>query len=141
MLAQKNDLVAETMLLRKYAGLKWHDPDSDQLFVALTDNLEWCGHTGCCIIGVGESGESEAWSINVLPKLIKKTKQDHDLNVHFVHLSSEEKARWKVAKAIALKALQDEEGARKPKARNTNNNKSAKRKRSDSSDSGSLSDD
>jgi hypothetical protein len=104
--SKTNDLVHETKLLRKYGGLRWIDPDSEsnQMFVADRDNLEWRRGLGWCVIAVGEDGNMEPWPVKLLPILIKKTTQEADLNIEFVHLSREEKAKRKAEKEAAWAA-------------------------------------
>jgi hypothetical protein len=128
--AKTNCLVHETKLLRKYGGLRWLDPDSEsnQMFVADRDNLEWRRGLGWCVIAVGEDGNMEPWPVKMLPSLIKKTKQETALNVEFVHLSKEEKASRKAAREAAWAASQHGGGKKKGRG---------KRKRPDSSDSDS----
>lgn len=101
--SKTNDLVHETRLLRKYGGLRWIDPDSEsnQMFVAEKDNLEWRRGLGWCVIAVGEDGNMEPWPVKLLPSLIKKTQQEAILNIEFVHLSREEKAKRKEARDAA----------------------------------------
>jgi hypothetical protein len=99
--SKTNDLVHETRLLRKYACLRWLDPDSNTMFVAERDNMEWRRGLGWCVIAIGEDGETEPWPVKLLPSLIKKTKQDSILNVEFVHLSAAEKASRKAAREAA----------------------------------------
>lgn len=113
--SKTNDLVHETRLLQKYGGLRWIDPDSNLMFVAEKDNLEWRRRLGWCVIGISEVGESEAWQVHLLPSLIKKTPQEAALNVEYVHLSTEEKQRRKVEKAEARAAAGTTKGGRKRK--------------------------
>ena len=54
-----NDCVAEAKILRKYKDLRWLDPDTNNMYIALPDNLEWHPRMGWCIIGVDENNESE----------------------------------------------------------------------------------
>jgi hypothetical protein len=132
--SKTNDLVHETKLLRKYGGLRWIDPDSEsnQMFVAEKDNLEWRRGLGWCVIAVGEDGNMEPWPVKLLPSLIKKTQQEAILNIEFVHLSQEEKAKRKQAREAA-----DAESLRAGKKGRT---QKGKRKKCDS-DSDSDSDD
>jgi hypothetical protein len=104
--SKTNDLVHETRLLHKYGGLRWIDPDSEsnQMFLADKENLEWRRSLGWCVIAVGEDGTMEPWPVKLLPSLIKKTAQESDLNVEFVHLSREEKEKRKAAKEAAWAA-------------------------------------
>jgi hypothetical protein len=132
--SKTNDLVHETRLLRKYAGLRWLDPDSNTMFVAERDNMEWRRGLGWCIIAIGEDGETEPWPVKLLPSLIKKTKQESILNVEFVHLSAAERASRKAAREAA--AAPNESSGGKGKKQNK-----SKRKRGDISDSSSDSDD
>ena len=99
--SKTNDLVHETKLLRKYSGLRWFDPDSKTMFVADTENLEWCRGSGWCVIGIREDGALEPWPVKLLPSLIKKTKQETVLNVVIVHLSKDEKEKRKAAREAA----------------------------------------
>jgi len=131
--SKTNDLVHETRLLLKYAGLRWLDPDSNTMFIAERDNMEWRRGLGWCVIAIGEDGGNEAWPVKLLPSLIKKTKQESVLNVEFVHLSAEEKASRKMAKEAALASTPN--CGRKGKKK-----KGGKRKRCDS-DSDSSTDD
>jgi hypothetical protein len=102
--AKSNNLVHEARLLHKYGGLRWMDPDSDKMFVAEKDNLEWARRIGWCVIGLCEDGEMEPWPVKLLPSLIKKTPQESILNVEFVHLSAAEllqrKAKRKAAREL-----------------------------------------
>jgi hypothetical protein len=104
--SKTNDLVHETRLLRKYGGLRWSDPDSEsnQMFVADRDNLEWRRAVGWCVIAIGEDGVMEPWPVKLLPSLIKKTRQDEVQNVEFVHLSRAEKESRRAAKEAAWAA-------------------------------------
>jgi hypothetical protein len=52
--SQINDVVHETKLLRKYAGLRWLDPDSNTMFIAESDNMEWRRGLGWCVIAIQE---------------------------------------------------------------------------------------
>jgi hypothetical protein len=131
--SKTNDLVHETRLLRKYAGLRWLDPDSNTMFVAERDNMEWRRGLGWCVIAIGEDGETEPWPVKLLPSLIKKTKQDSILNVEFVHLSAAERASRKAAREAAPAPNQSSGGRGKMQ-------KKGKRKRGDISDSSSDSD-
>jgi hypothetical protein len=97
--AYKNDAVHEAKLLRKYAGLKWIDPDTELMFVAEHGNMEWRRGLGWCVIALDENGEMEAWPVNLLPSLIKKTEQEYNLNVEIVHLSSAEKEQRRLQRA------------------------------------------
>jgi hypothetical protein len=99
--AKTNNVVHETRLLHKYGGLRWLDPDTDKMFVAEKDNLEWRRRLGWCVIGLCEDGDMEPWPVKLLASLIKKTPQDAILNVEFVHLSEEEKQQRKAARAAA----------------------------------------
>lgn len=96
--SRTNDVVHEVKLLRKYGGLRWLDPDSNAMFVAEKDNMEWQRGLGWCVIGLREDGENEAWPIYLLPSLIKKTQQETVLNVEFVHPTAEEKAARRAAR-------------------------------------------
>jgi hypothetical protein len=104
--SKTNDLVHETRLLRKYGGLRWMDPDSEsnQMFVADRDNLEWRRSLGWCVIAIGEDGNMEPWPVKLLPNLIKKTQQEAVHNVELVHLSKAEKANRRAAKEAAWAA-------------------------------------
>jgi hypothetical protein len=97
--AHKNDAVHEAKLLRKYAGLKWIDPDTELMFVAEGGNMEWRRGIGWCVIALDENGEMEPWPVNLLPSLIKKTEQEYNLNVEIVHLSSAEKEQRRLHRA------------------------------------------
>jgi hypothetical protein len=132
--SKTNDLVHETKLLRKYGGLRWIDPDSEsnQMFVAEKDNLEWRRGLGWCVIAVGEDGNMEPWPVKLLPSLIKKTQQEAILNIEFVHLSREEKAKRKEAR--------DAEAAEESRAGKRGRTQKGKRKKCDT-DSDSDSDD
>jgi hypothetical protein len=99
-----NDLVHETKLLRKYANLRWLDPDTKRMFVCDPDNLEWHRSGGWCAIGTRDDGTLEPWPLKLLPSLIKKTKQETVLNVEIVHLSQEERAKRKAAREAAASA-------------------------------------
>jgi hypothetical protein len=98
-----NDVVHETRLLTKYAGLKFLDLDHDLMYVADGANLEWNRRTGWCVIGIAEDGVLVPWPIHMLPSLIKKCKQEASLNIEFVHLTSEERATRSAARAEAWK--------------------------------------
>jgi hypothetical protein len=104
--SKTNDLVHETKLLRKYGGLRWTDPDSEsnQMFIADRDNLEWRRALGWCVIANGEDGVMEPWPVKLLPSLIKKTRQDEVQNVEFVHLTRAERAIRRAAKEAAWAA-------------------------------------
>jgi hypothetical protein len=132
--SKSNNLVHEARLLRKYAGLKWLDPDSDKMYVADSDNLEWKRGLGWCAIGIREGdGDLESWQLKLLPSLIKKTPQESVLNVEFIHLSAAERAQRK-AKRKAARELN------KANNRTAGRKRSRKRKRRVVSDSGSESD-
>jgi hypothetical protein len=104
--SKTNDLVHETRLLRKYGGLRWLDPDSEYMFVAEKDNLEWRRMVGWCVIGICENGDTEPWPVKLLPSLIKKTQQEVSLNVEYVHLTNEEKEKRKATREAARATVQ-----------------------------------
>jgi hypothetical protein len=99
--SKTHDLVHETRLLHKYAGLRWLDPDYDKMYVAEKLNMEWRRRLGWCVIGLCEDGELEPWPVKLLPSLIKRTQQEAYLNIEFVHLSPEERQRRKEVRAAA----------------------------------------
>lgn len=99
--SKTNDYVHETNLLTKYGGLRWLDPDTELMYVAEKENMEWRRCLGWCVIGLCENGELEPWPVKMLASLIKKTEQEASLNVHFVHLTPEEKKKRKEERAAA----------------------------------------
>lgn len=131
--SKTNNLVHEARLLRKYAGLKWYDPDHDKMLMVDLDNLEWKRGDGWCAIGICEDGELDSWQLKLLPSLIKKTPQDSVLNVEFVHLSPAERAQRK-GKRKAARELN------KANNRKAGRKRAKKRKRRVVGDSGSESD-
>lgn len=116
--SKMNDCVHETKLLRKYGGLRWLDPDSNNMFVAETDNMEWRRGLGWCVIAIREDGEMEPWPVKLLPSLIKHTKQETRLNVEYVNLSREEKAKRKAEREAAWAATSNGGGKSKGKKGN-----------------------
>ena len=114
--AHKNDAVHEAKLLRKYAGLKWIDPDTDLMLVAEHGNMEWRRGLGWCVIALDENGEMEPWPVNLLPSLIKKTEQEYNLNVEIVHLSSAEKEQRRLQRVSEEKRTSRSSSKRKRQA-------------------------
>jgi hypothetical protein len=96
-----NDIVHETRLLHKYGGLKWVDPDTDIMFVVDTTNMDWHGKRsgGWHAIALREDGQMDPWPIHMLPALMKRTSQDPSLNIEFVHLTRDERAKRSAARA------------------------------------------
>ena len=131
--AMTNDIVHETRLIHKYGKLRWLDPDTDLMYVAENDNMEWRRCLGWCVIGLCESGEMEAWPVKLLPSLIRKTPQAPNLNVEFVYLTPEEKVLRKAARQAARDA--------KDALHNRSGRPKAKRKRPDSDTDSDVSDD
>ncbi len=88
---KKNDCVSEALLLQKYKGLVFHDPDSGHDFSIWHNNMEFrCGRgNGWFLLGVcAEDGvEDEAFTLELARKLIGDTPQKDGIQV--VHQESD----------------------------------------------------
>ncbi len=82
---KKDDCVSEALLLQKYKGLVFHDPDSGNYFCIWHQNMEyhWGRENGWFLLGVcAEDGlENEAFTLELACKMIEDTPQKDGVQV------------------------------------------------------------
>ncbi len=82
---KKKDCVSEALLLQKYKGLVFHDPDSGNDFSIWQQNMEFCHGrgNGWFLLGVcAENGvEDEAFTLELACKMIGDTPQKDGIQV------------------------------------------------------------
>ncbi len=91
---KKNDCVSEALLLQKYKGLVFHDPDSGNDFCIWQQNMEfrWGRGNGWFLLGVcAEDGvEDEAFTLELVCEMIEDTLQKDGIKVVHQELDQEE---------------------------------------------------
>ena len=82
---KKNDCVSEALLLQKYKGLVFHDPNSGNDFCIWQQNMEFCRErgNGWFLLGVctEDRVEDEAFTLELACEMIGETPQKDGIQV------------------------------------------------------------
>ena len=116
------DPVAEARLLQKYGGLRWIDPDENELCVADENQMEWQGGrngAGWCILGIRMRDQAmEPWTLEVVIDEMAEYEQPMEMNVEII-VNPEKRA------ANAQKIIDDEARKQAASKKGSNKRKSA----------------